>query len=573
LGTLYVRRAPVSNALPIRFVVVPPTGVSLSATGASQSGLSVSPDGHQLAFVATQGGSSLLWIRSFDAFDSRPLGGTEGADLPFWSPDSKTLGFFANSALKTLDVAVGSIRSLCRVPNGVGGGAWNADGTIVFGSATGGGGLFIVSANGGQPTALTHPDAAHGDSIHRLPVFLPDGRHVLYSAGFGSSGAIWLTALDSKDATRLTAADTQAQYVEPGYLLFVRQGTLVTQRFDWRAARLAGESAPLAEQVLRGDSFSAFTASASGMLAYRIGTDAPTTQLAWVDRSGRKVGAVEPPGRYRNPALSPDGKRAAVEVVDPVTHTADVWMIDLGRGVASQFTFDAGNDMYPIWSPDGNWIVFGSDRRGIFNLYRKQSNAVGTEEPVLKSATEMVPLAWTPDGSAIVARVRAQGSLQMEFGILPLAGDRTPQVFERRNFSVGGAQVSPDGRWVAYNSRESGRFEIYVQSFPVPGRGKWQISKDGGGHSRWRRDGRELFFYALDGRLMGVPITNGPSLEIGAAVALFEPHLLGGPVPQLSNRQQWDVAPDGRFLTNVPVEDSTASTINVVANWTALLKK
>jgi len=292
--------------------------------------------------------------------------------------------------------------------------------------------------------------------------------------------------------------------------------------------------------------------------------------LTWVDRAGKALGALGQPGLYRNPALSPDGARVAVDALDPQAHTQDLWLVELARGVASRFTFDPGDDIYPGWSPDGSRIVFGSDREGgVYHVYQKRADGVGIEEPLVKSSQNMLPHDFSPDGHFLVYRTLVNGPSQI--GIVPLVGERTLRLFDPSPSIQTGSQVSPDGRWLAYNADESGRYEVYVQSFPAPGGGKWQISKDGGQFPRWRRDGRELFYYASDERLMAVPVRSATRLDVGAAVPLFEAHLLGG---GLGLRLQYDVARDGqRFLLNVPLEDAAASSITVVLNWAAGLKK
>jgi Tol biopolymer transport system component len=488
--------------------------------------------------------------------------------MPFWSPDSRTLGFFAGGTLKTIDASGGPVRTLCDAPSARGG-TWSPDGAIVFGSQSGG--LSTVSGSGGSPTPVTTPDTAHEETAHRFPSFLPDGRHFVYWTT--PPNTIMLGSLDSKETRPLFTAESQAVYVGPGSLLFVRRGTLMSQPFDARRGTLMGEAVPIAEEVLADTiGAAAFAASSSGVLAYRVGTLGGQTQLSWVDRAGRQLGAVGPPGRYRNPDLSPDGARVAVEVVDPQGRTQDIWVVEVTRGVASRVTLDPGNDVYPVWSPDGRQIMFGSDRSGVFSLYQKRADGAGDEKLVLKSKTDMVPYSWSPDGRVVVYRTTAVNG-GTNLGLLSLQEERPPQLFEPSRFNQGTSQVSPDGRWLAYVSGESGRNEIYVQSFPAPGRGKVQISREGSSFVRWRRDSRELLYYASDGRLMAVPLLNATTLEVGLASPLFEPHTLNGPSPTFGFRQQYDVAPDGRFLLNLPMGDATPETITVVVNWQTALKK
>ena len=414
----HLRETPPPAPPAIRLSVAPPQNVTFG-NGSGTTIPAVSPDGRRVAFVAARAGVPLLWVRSLDALEAQPLPGTDGAIAPFWSPDSRALGFFAavGTTLKTIDASGGPVRTLGNVPKSRGAaGTWSPDGVIVFGSQSGG--LFTVSANGGAPTPLTTPDAAQGDTAHRFPSFLPDGRHFLYVAI--PSNTILLGSLDSKETTRLLTADSQAVYVAPGSLLFVRQGTLVAQPFDARRGTLTGEAVPIAEQVLPDViGAAAFAASSSGVLAYRTGTASVLTQLTWVDRAGRPLGPVGPPGRYRNPELSPDGTRVAVEATDPQGQAQDIWIVELARGVTSRFTFDPGNDMFPAWSPDGTQIMFGSDRGGgVPHLYQKRADGVGAEEPVLKSRIDMAPNSWAPDGRSVVYRTSANGPIKALFIIL-----------------------------------------------------------------------------------------------------------------------------------------------------------
>jgi Tol biopolymer transport system component len=566
------RRGPVAESPAVQFVVAPPQTFTFIA-GGGQSVPTVSPDGRHLAAVVAQAGITRIWVRSVDSLEGRVLPGTDGTFTPYWSSDGRALAFVAGQVLKTIDASGGPVRTVGDLPGALRGGlAWRSDGVMVFG--TSGGGLFSISANGGTATPLTRLDPARGETSHGFPAFLPDGRRLLYWAR--PSNTVWLTSLDGAEPKLILSAPvSQAVYAPPGWLLFVRQGTLLAQPFDPERATLTGEARPLAQQIIP-DPYtgsSAFGASSNGVLAYRTGSISVSTQLFWVDRAGRRLAPIGSPAHYRNPALSPDGTRVAVEAVDPQAGAQDIWLIEFARGITTRFTFDSADDIYPVWSPDGHQIMFGSDRRArnVFSIYRKRADGVGTEEQVLESSADMSPLSWSPDGSFLVYRTRQPFT---NLGILPLLGERMPYRFESVRFTQGQGQISPDGRWLAYNSGESGRLEVSVQSFPKPGGGMWQISKDGGSFPRWRRDGRELFYYASDGRLMGVPIGGTTGLEVGIPAPLFEPRLVNGPANTTGYRPQYDVSPDGqRFLVNVPLDEATASPITVVLNWPTLLKK
>ena len=505
IGTRQFARPRPEPAAAIRFQVSPPAGSSLGG-GVAAFSQALSPDGRRVVFLVNTTGGFALAVRSFDAGEAQVLPGTEGGLFPFWSPDSRFIGFRAPGKLMKIDVTGGPPVTLCDAADGIGG-TWNSDGTIVFAPSLTSG-LFRVSAAGGAPAPVTTLDAAKKEQGHRGPWFLPDGRRFLYVATPPTT--VYVGSLDSEERPPLFASESQAIYAD-GYLLFMRRGTLLAQSFDAARLRTMGESFPVAENVAFNATLSAAAVSASttGGLTYRTGAN-PRTQLTWVDRAGKALGAIGQPGVYRNPALSPDGARVAVDAVDPQARTQDLWLVELARGVASRFTFDPGNDIYPVWSPDGSRIVFGSDREGgVPQLYQKRADGVGIEEPVVTSSLNMLPHDFSPDGRLLVYRALFKGRSQI--GIVPLVGERTLRLFDPSPFIQTGSQVSPDGRWLAYNAQESGRLEVYVQSFPAPGGGKWQISKDGGRFPRWRRDGRELFYIANDERLMAVPVRSATS--------------------------------------------------------------
>jgi hypothetical protein len=559
----------------VRFFVTPPRGVAATAPGTTFPALA--PDGARIAFVAAGGrGDIRPWIQSWDQLGARPVpgpplgaGSGAAAGTIFWAPDGGRLAFIQGSALKTIDVAGGTPRTVCDLPTAlIRGGAWNADGVIVLGSAASG--LLRCSINGGPATPLTELSAERRESGHQGPEFLPDGRRLLYWAQ--PSRSIWLASLEGGVPREIVSADSVARYVEPGYLVFARQGTLVAQPFDLAAGALRGEAVPVVEQVLSDPSISlgaVFDASQRAVV-YRSGVASSTAQLTWVDRAGSVLSTIGEAGRYRNPSLSPDGTRVAVEVTDAQTGTQDVWIME-ARGVLTRFTFDSRNDTRPLWSPDGAWIVFASDRDGVYNLYRKRSNGAGSEELLLKMGG-VVPNSWTPDGASVV--YQSQGPYNL--GILSMAGTRAARPLDpsRAQLLDAYGQVSADGKWLAFASNESGRMEVYVQSFPSPDGGKWQVSSDGGVYPRWGAGGRELFYVALDGKLMSVSVRGEAALEIGSAEPLFEPRMVGGAGIAVGRQQQYAVAPDGRrFLINAPVEDGSVSPLTVVLNWQSLLEQ
>jgi serine/threonine protein kinase len=561
LGVLYFRLASVEAPETRLEVNTPPTSQPTS--------LALSPDGRRLVFVASSEDQQRLWLRPLDAVTAQPLAGTEGGKYPFWSPDSRSIGFFAEGKLKRIDIAGGPPQVLASVSIGEGG-AWNRDGVIVFASSWPGP-LYRVTDSGGDPVAITRLDPPRQIS-HYFPQFLPDGRHLLFYAE-GANQGIYLASLDSAESKRLIGTDTAAAYAPPGYLLFMRQGTLFAQHFDAARGELSGDPVQVADSVAFDtiNKIVGFSVSETGMLAYRTGGGS-RRQLAWFDRSGKEVGTLGAPDEnaLQNPELSPDGHRVGVDRA--VQGNQDVWLIETTRGVASRFTFDPANDGYLIWSPDGSRIAFTSNRKGTYNLYQKASSGAGNDELLLESSLNKSPNDWSPDGRFLLY-VQVDKKTGFDLWVLPLFGECKPFPFVNTIFVERSGQFSPDGRWVAYESNESGRYEVYVQPFPGPG-GKWQVSTGGGIEPRWHRNGKELFYIAPDGKLMAAPIQRaGQTLEAGAPVSLFQTRIVGGGSLN-ANRQQYAVSPDGqRFLINITVDESTASPITIVTNWARALKK
>ena len=561
VGTLafpYVRGARGSDAHAIRFVLAaPPNAVLPNQYNGGDPALS--PDGRRLAFIAVRAGTRMLWIRALEALEAQPLAGTEGASFPFWAPDNQTLAFFSQKSLKAISADGGPTRTLCDTGGSGFGGSWSPDGhTIAFGTRETG--VQFVPAVGGSATLHTKPDVTHEQ--HLYPTILSDGRHFTYLSV--PSKVVWLASVDSTESTRLLSADSQVQYVAPGYLVFVRRGTLMAQRFDAPRAAVVGEPVPIARvRTMTQDYGASFAASPNGVLVYRSDALQSLAQLTWVNRTGRRLGVVGTSGNYRNPELSPDGTSVALEVLDSRGHS-DVSRLALERGVMTRLTSDSGENIFPVWSHDGRWIMFSSDRQGgVSQLYRIQADGTGDQELVRASSTPMVPQHW-PSDDLFVYQSRPARTL----GVLPLVGGGTPYLFDPRP-TQGFGQVSPDGRWLAYAATEGSGWDVDIQSFPKPGGGKWQISKNGGVQPRWSRDGREIFYYTSDGWLMAVPVMRGDAgLKPDAAIALFEASLFGGPGPLPPFKQQYDVTRDGRFLLSVPTDSVNDQSFTVVVNWT-----
>jgi Tol biopolymer transport system component/predicted Ser/Thr protein kinase len=538
----------------------------------------VSPDGRRVAFVASGPNGGALWVRALDQLAPQMLPDSGSNEVPFWSPDGRRLGFFGGGKLKTVSLAGGATQVVCDAPQGSNrGGAWNREGLILFGGANG---LFVVSASGGTPRALRTPDRSNGETALRFPSFLPDGRHFLYLAS--PSHTLWLGSLDDNRTVSVLRSDSHVQYVPPGYLLYVHQGTLLAHPFDVRRGTLSGDAVPIIEQVnadpITGTA--SFSASDTGVITYRTGTANTLTQLTWVDRAGRPLGLVGAPGAYRNPNLSPDGTHVALEITNAQSNLQDIGVMDVASGTLARRTFDRHNHIYPVWSPDGSRLVFGVDREpgSEFAVYVRPSDGTGTEERLLAAPGSAVPFSWSADGHFLVYRTYPTGG-GLRLGILPLDRDRTPYIYETSLAESAArlqtqAQISPNNKWIAYISDESsGQQNVFVQSFPNAG-SKYQVSQSGGIQPRWRRDGRELFYYALDGQLMVVPITGDTALAFGAAVPLFRPRLPYGPIATPFVQPQYDIARDGqRLLLNVVVGQDDTPSMTVLQNWTAALKK
>jgi dipeptidyl aminopeptidase/acylaminoacyl peptidase len=413
-------------------------------------------------------------------------------------------------------------------------------------------------------------DPANRDLFHRWPSFLPDGRHYLYLARTQApeENQIRLGTLGSKEWKTLLGANSNVLYSPPGYLLFMSEGNLQAQAFDAKRLETRGDPFPIAEQVEfyapRGNG--AFSVSENGILAYRTISFADT-QLAWMDRSGRQLGVVGSAGAYSNPALSPDGSRIAVDRFDPQSKSTDIWLVDVARGTPTRFTFDPANDHTALWSPDGSRIAFASQRTGSANLYQKPSSGAGSDEVQLPPGYGRGPCDWSPDGRLLVYQEQ-NPKTDFDLMMMPVAGERRPSPVVQTKFAELAARFSPDGRWIAYVSNESGRFQVYVQGFPDPV-GKWQVSTGGGTRPNWRRDGRELFFVSPDDKLMAADIGPGSPPQLGTPHPLFplKPFRAFG-----ETRSNYDVARDGRrFLVNVPAAEETTPPIHVVLDWTAAL--
>ena len=550
-----------------RFSVLPPENTLQNAGSIPQ----ISPDGRRIIMVVSIKGqaSASLWLRDLDALNGRILQGTSGASYPFWSPDSRSVGFFADNRLKKIDVNGGPALTLCDATAGRGG-TWNQDDIIVYGLLNGG--LFRVPAAGGRSAALTEPDPAGSEFSHRYPWFLPDGRHFLYTArgpGNVQKSRIYVDGIDTKPEVKtrkaVAAADSNAAYVS-GYLLFVRERTLMAQPFDSSKIEITGDAAPIAEQVdyFFGNGLSHFSASRNGTLVFTSGAaGANNKQLTWFDRNGKSVGRVGVPAEMGSARISPDGSTVATDI-SVTTGGRDIWMHDLARGTDTRFTFGPGVIAFPVWSGDGSRIAFdavsgGRDR----TRYVKGSNGIGAAEALDRDPRPGRIDDWSRDGRYIIEELIDPRS-SSDIWVIPQFGDKKPFPYLNSEYAETNARLSPNGQWLAYMSDESKRPEVYVQTFPEHG-GKWQISTSGGSFPVWRREGRELYFIGADRKLTAVEVKgDGNSFQASIPKPLFE----------VAAAAQFDVSKDGRFLIQVPVEQAARSVpLTVVLNWQVGLKK
>ena len=524
--------------------------------------------------TAVTNGVNWLWLYSFGSPTPKLLPGTEGGHLPFWSPNGQSIGYFDFRNLKRIDLASGVITTLCPAPIGTGG-TWNSSGDIIFATQINGSGLYRVVATGGNVTPVTSLDATRFETGHNSPHFLPDGRHFIFftQAGQPDYRGIQLGSLDDPQATRfLLKADAKAEYSSAGYLLFVRGRKILAQPFDSDKLALSGEPIPITtEQVYYEPPFryADLSVVSDQLLLYRSGTN-PNTQLTWFDRNGKQLAEVCNPGQYRSMQLSPDGGQVLLDRNDPQLETSDIWKFDLLRQTGVSLTSNAGVDTYPIWSPDGRRMVFVSNRDGVWGIYQKSVSGNDNEELLLRGDQQLLFTSdWSPDGNFIVYR-KHNGKTRVDIELLPLTGERQPRSYLATPFTETYGNVSPDGRWLAYQSDDAdGRVEIYVQSFPEAGQ-KVRVSQGGGQLARWRKDGKELYYVAPDDKLMVVPVQTGTGFTAGTPVALFTMGSYG----RRTDRYMYDVSADGqKFLVIRQLEDASLRPLTVVQNWTELLKK
>jgi Tol biopolymer transport system component len=568
LAVMYFSRAPKSQSL-LRSSINLPTGFSLDRNNSS---LALSPDGQRLVFAATgdDGKGQQLWLRSLDSLTIQLLAGTNGATYPFWSPDGRYIGFFADQKLKKTEVSSGTVQTLCDAADGRGA-SWSRKDVIVF-APQAIGPLFEVSAAGGTPVQVTSVD--NTEVTNRNPHFLPDGERLLFFSGITTSrdkgNGIFSLDLATKKVVPVAEENSEGIYVEPGYLVFVRNGNLMAQPFDASRLHLTSQAVPIAERVLYNpDRFTgAYSLSDTGLLVFLTGSGLAKSQLTWFEVDGKKLGTVGEAAAFLSISISPDGKRGLASVRGNAPES--LWMYDLNSGIARRFTTGSEAFFTPAWSPDGRLVVYTGQNR---YLYLQGSDAISEAQKLQTGQITSIPGGWSPDGRMIV--FTSQTSQGGDLWIQPLEGDKKAYPFLMTPANETEGTISPDGRWIAFVSDESGRYELYVTSFPSPG-GRRQISSDGADAPQWLNGGRELAYINADRKLVFVDVdARGQDFETNQSQVLFGDK----PLPARPHDPDgWDVPIyltfDGkRILLPVPVETDSSLPLNLVTNWTTALKR
>jgi len=575
-GAAYFSRPALVRRL-IRTSILPPEGFSFDESSISWGVPVISPDGTRIVVgVIGQTGRDILYVRPLDALTGQPLAGTEGAAYPFWSPDGRTIGFFADGQLRTIDASGGPVQIIAPAPDGRGG-TWNRAGVIVY-SPTSASSMYQVASGGGVTVAVTKIDGSRHEDSHRWPQFLPDGRHFFYLARTAdvNSSEIRIGSIDSEEPASGVVEVGNPVYAAPGYLFYPRGNTLVARAFDEQHLRVTGEEIIIADQVRTNGNvqFAGFSVSANGMLIYLRNFSEGASELIWADRSGKILGKVGEPGRYFGPTLSPDGSKIAVEVSDAGSSAnSDIWIYDAALGSKSRLTFSGTNERnhLPVWSPDGSRLVFSAERGGHSQIYEKAINGVGGEHLIVKSDGHQYATSWSLDGRFIAGIQERPEHGGTQFLVVPVTANQKPVPFlpgTKGLLKFTFPRISPNGKWIAYPSWETGRGEVYISSFPS-GTGKWQVSTNGGVMPEWRRDGKELFYLSLNDTLMAAEISErAENPMVGKTQVLFRLHQ----VP--STNWAYSASPDGkRFLINSVLQPSVPWPITLVVNWDAELKK
>lgn len=572
VGAAYVFQAP-KPAPVVRSSILPPTGTSFVTMLPLAGPPAFSPDGTALTFSARdEKGKVLLYVRSLTSLTAQPLAGTDEAIYPFWSPDSREIGFFAGGKLKKIRASGGPPQILCDATNSRGG-TWSKDGIIVFTPSTVQG-LFRVSTAGGNPEPASKLDVSRNENSHRWPAFLPDGKHFLFWArsSLGSeANVLYVGELGSLQAKVLIKSDSMAIYAS-GHLLFMRDQSLMAQPFNPGRLELTGDPAPIAEHVAINGATARplFSSSETGALVYQAGETSGGWDLLWWGRDGKQAGAIPQSDRYLTPTLSPDGTRLAVSVFTGNQGIGDIWIFDLARGTNTRLTFGPASQSAPIWTPDGKTVLYASTVNGSPHIYGKSADGSGAQRVVLASSDVVeVPGSFSPDGRYLVYERRlTKSETGYHLWVLPLFGDGKPFPIVQTAFEEMEPAVSPDGKWMAYQNNESGRREVYITAFPGGG-AKWQVSTNGATTPKWRRDGKELFFLDASDNLVAVDVNTSSN-----AVRLGTPHVLFQAAGVQREYGPYDVTADGKkFLINSGNLKEGANPLTLVLNWPAELKK
>jgi DNA-binding winged helix-turn-helix (wHTH) protein/Tol biopolymer transport system component len=553
-----------------RATLLPPDGVTLVATQPPV----IAPDGRRVAIVGTEpSGKRLIWIRALDSQGAYSLPGTDRASWPFWSPDGRTVGFFADGMLMIVGADGNATpQTICPVNFGFGA-SWSAQGRILF-APSGNGGLYEVSARGGRPSPVTTIQAGRTEIGHTFPQFL-DHRHFIFYLNATQSDVkgTYVADVDDRGRPPVRILPVPARFVQtpanhgreagPASLLFVRGSTLMMQPFDTATLRLRGDPAPIAQRV----AFSAIgniniSASSTGAIVYTTG-DGACDALVWFDRFGKRLGTLGASGEYRDPAFSPDGRTLAVSRA--IGGVFNLWLVDVARSSLSRFTFEPTNALFPIWSPEGRLLTFTAPSTSGYGPHLKAVTGANAEQRLAQEGNTYA-MDWSPDGRFLLVVVQKKhGNFDVSY--IDVKGDQGLHPFVTSDLDERSPKFSPDGHWVAYAANESGTYDVFVRSFP-DGNEKHQISTQGGARPLWRRDGHELFYLGLDGTLMAVPVRAGATFEWEPPRALFQTPI---DTAAIVGASPYTVAPDGeRFLFVAPAHDQSAS-ISLVLNWPSAL--
>ena len=541
----------------VRFTVHPPAGYTWPPLPGF---LAMSPNGRHLAFVAVKDGRDRLFVRDLDKVAPRLLPGTEGAWQPAWSPDSRYVTFSDGGRLKRVDIVGGNPLTIGDGSNSVT--AWSRDGVILLTGRDGH--LYRIPESGGQPMAVIRPDPGRQEISITRPVFLPDGRHFIFQANSqdASKNAVFLSSLDGAPRTHLIDGLSKFAYAD-GYLLYQRDGTLMAQPFDEKGGRIISGAVPVLENIYNSRGFAAFSVADNGTLVYRADSASVAMTLVWFDRQGNRVGTVGGPGLYENPQLSRNGRWLAVCRKDGEQH--DIWIVDMERNVPGKLTTDPGVDDFPVWSADNKYVIFASNRKGVFDLYRRAVDGSGTDELLFASAQSKRPTDVSTDGKLLLFTARTgQGGGQEDVWGLPLTGERKPFFILTLSTGLDALPVfSPNRRWIAYQSNHSGAPGIYIQSFSGSATGaRIRVSTAQATFPKWSADGRQIFYNGID------------ALTV---VDISDPRNPGTPRPLFPWSEwtvSWVVARDGqRFLRPAPIDATAVEPITVILNWTAALRR